>query len=245
MTPRLVCVYFDAASSGQFSRLAEVLRWTAAQHCPTWDRAIDAIPAPTPPRRKLVEPAHLHNTEKLDRWVAAVDAAPDGQPMLLIDADTAILRPLDDVWQQPFDVAITVREPGCRLPLNAGVVFVRATAAARALLRRWRDINRQMVTDHELHREWKRRYGGLNQAALGCAMSERAIADLALLRLPCLEWNCEDSSWSAFDPARTRILHVKSLLRKVIFRLAPAWPEVKPLTRLWLGLERQALEGRG
>jgi hypothetical protein len=40
------------------------------------------------------------------------------------------------------------------------------------------------------------------KAALGAMLD--GAAGWKLERLPCREWNCEDSSWPSFDPAVTR-----------------------------------------
>lgn len=242
MTPLLFSCYFDAAPNGMFGRLARVLRATAAEQCPQWDRRVQLFDAPVAPRRKYVDDAHLYNTEKLNLWTMAVDAAAVDTPILLIDADTAIVRPLDDVWRRPFDVALTVRDKSCRLPLNAGVVFLRANATTRAFMHAWRDANAHMMTDGEFLRPWRKKYGGLNQAALGYVLEKTAIGRATSIeRLACQEWNCEDSSWTAFD-GRTRIVHVKSSLRMAIFHYSPAWRDLKPLMRLWIELERQAVQ---
>lgn len=231
------CYFGDAG--GQFDRLAPVLAATAARQCPDWERRI--IRLDRPKRSGAVEESYRANTHKLDFWSESVQQLPDGAEVLLIDADTVILRPLDDVWQEAFDVAYTVRPKPYKLPLNAGVVFLRVNDRSKAFLRQWADVNRRMLTDRPLHQKWRARFGGLNQAALGCVLASPP-ADLRLATLPCLEWNCEDSAWSDFAPARTRIVHVKSALRLAVFNLQPATkPGVRPLVTLWRSLERQAL----
>lgn len=65
-----------------------------------------------------------------------------------------------------------------------------------------------------------------------------------LIGIPCREWNCEDSAWNAFDPGRTRIVHVKSALRRALFdRTAEdmARPGVARLVEMWRGLEAETM----
>jgi hypothetical protein len=246
--PRLVACYFRGVDrADRWPRLAGVLAFTATRHCPTWTQAIAALPPPG-----FVHDANARlfqaNTLKLEHWRDQVLGAADGDRMLLIDADTVILRPLEDVWGWPFDVAYTTKAipPSARVrnvdrfKFNGGVVFLRVSAATRRFVTLWADENRRMLEDPKRHGPWLSRCGGINQAAFGKLLHEGALADLQLHELPCAEWNCEDSTWAAFDADRTRILHIKSDLRGACFLRYRETPELDPLRKLWQGLDRQA-----
>jgi hypothetical protein len=242
MRPRLVACYFGTARHGEtWNRMARVLAYTAERHCPRWEVSIERI-TPAAARSARGSEANVANTQKLEYWAASVLSAPDGQEILLMDADTAILRGLDDVWRdRHFDVAYTYRDaPGAPTPLNAGVIFLRASARSRLFLEAWRNENRLMIKDAEYHRPWFRKYGGINQAALGKLIDDGIGSAVSLLRLRCTEWNCEDYSWKLFDPELTRILHVKSSLRRTVFLTGPPDPKVMKLVRTWRDLEREA-----
>jgi len=226
--PRVIVRYFGAA---HWDLHARVLGASLRRHCPGW--ALD-IQAAQP--KVETSPLGLHNsvvnTQKLDLWAEAVAAAADGDRLLLLDADTVVLRPLDPVWATPFDLAYTVKQPGARFPFNGGVIFLRVTAAARAFMAAWQAENRRMLEDPQHHQVWRPAYGGQNQSALGALFHQRRVAG-TVLRLPCVEWNCEDESWDAFDPTRTRILHCKGELQRAIRRqVSPSGP-VRPLLALW------------
>lgn len=239
-TPRLVSCYFGIGAGNQWPRLARVLEFSARRQCPAWEIDVHAI-APAPCASGLHTPSHDHNTQKLDYWVDVATRAADGDRLALLDADTMIVRPLDAVWDASFDLAYTLRARGCRLPLNAGVVFVRISDRSRAFLTAWRDENRRMLRDRLRHQAWRRTYGGMNQAALGCLLESGGASALTLRPLSCREWNCEDSCWSTFDPAVTRIVHVKSGLRRAIFlRGCVVDPAVRGLSQIWQQLEREA-----
>jgi hypothetical protein len=239
-TPRLVAVAFAAAHSrDQYARMARVLAASARRHCPDWSIDVAFRRAAVPPTH--VDAAYAANTAKLAHWADVVVAAAEGDRLLLADADVLVLRPLDDVWARPFDVAYTVRPAGGRFPLNAGVVFVRVSDRSRQFVRAWQAENARMLRDRLHHQGWRRQFGGLNQAALGALLHAGGVSGCALETLPCAEWNCEDSTWPAFDPAVTRILHVKSLLRRAIFRGAMHGPALRPLVHLWRESERAAL----
>lgn len=232
--PTLASFVFGGAP---YDRLARVLRSTAARHCAAWTIRIETI-RPEPLTSALGVQSHVANTQKMAAWSDIVHAAPDDAELLLIDADTMILRPLDDLWSRPFDFAYTTKDS--RFPFNSGVVAVRVSDRVREFFRRWLEENRAMLVDREHHQAWRQTYGGINQAALGRALSSGWASDLHLCELPCLEWNCEDSQWRHFDPLVTRIVHIKSALRAAILGHGPALGTIKPLVTIWRRLERAA-----
>ncbi len=243
MRPRLVSCVFGPEP---YPRLARVLDYSARVHCAGWDvQLLRTPPATCDPRdgtplsSALGKTSHVTNTQKMLVWAAVVETAPDDTPILLIDCDTFITRPLDDIWAQPFDFAYTTK-PDSRFPFNSGVVFVRATDRTRQFFRRWRDENLMMLRDRDHHQAWRARYGGINQAALGRALEAGWTSDLVRLELPCQEWNCEDAHWRTFDPAVTRIVHVKSALRLAVLGYGPVLPSLRPLVHAWQVLESRA-----
>lgn len=213
--PRLNACYFVRPDQVYWRRMVRVLEQSAVTHCPGWDVRIQELDAPSLSGAR----SFVSNTHKLDHFCAVVEQAPDGAELLLLDVDTLILRPLDDVWTQRFDLAYTVRSH--TFPFNLGVVFLRVSEPVRAFLRIWRDENRRFFFDEKAHRPARQRYGGINQASFGHLLAAGALRGLQLHTLPCLEWNCEDTSWAKFDPRTTRILHVKSALRQAMYRGYP------------------------
>jgi hypothetical protein len=235
-SPRLEACYFHAGGDGRWARLAAVLRATARQHCPGWGIQVQDVPPQLLERGKRGEAC---NTAKLEHWNAVVQASADGDRVLLIDADTFIVQPIDDIWDRTFDVAYTKRLS--RFPLNGGVVFLRVSAAVRQFIARWVGENRRLM-EHgsDQPQEWRHRFGGVNQASLMTVLSEPH--DLEVLALPCAEWNCEDTSWDLFDPVATRIVHVKSALRLACLEPQPIPPELAHLAGLWKSLDRIAAQ---
>jgi hypothetical protein len=180
---------------------------------------------------------HLANTRKLEVWRELIDAAPEGAAMAFVDADTWICRPLDAVWDAPFDLAYTVRE-GWRIPFNLGVLFLRVSPAVRAFVADWAAENRRMLLGGDETRPWRQAYGGVNQAAFGSLLAHGRLDALHVRPLPCHEWNCEDSAWAAFDPDTTRIVHLKGPLRAMALGEMSATAAMKPLVARWRDLER-------
>lgn len=237
MTPRLVAFY----DGKDYARMARVLAHTAAVHCPHWDRQIADVALFTERETTVEQRVRLDN-HKLLRWVEAVERAPDGTPFLLIDCDVMILRPLDDIWARPFDVAYTARDPRhSPIPLNGGVVFARATDPARRFLRAWYESTKPYKCDPKL---WvaARKYGACDQAGL-VQLLKKPHPETTVIALPCQEWNCEDSEWKHFDPAKTRLVHIKGALRQAVLgqKMNEKWRGiVSPLAQRWKTLEQEA-----
>lgn len=235
---RLESCYFAAPGIDQFTRLARVLDFTAGRHCPDWQIRV----RPMQWRRFQMYPraseSNVANVQKIADWCDVVETAPDGDCIALLDTDTFVMNPLEPIWAMSFDVAYTARHPKAPMPINAGVVFVRVSEQTREFFRLWRDENIRMLADGEYHEFWMRRYGGINQASLGAIIHRKP--QIQMLDLPCAEWNCEDTTWSEFDEHRTRIVHVKSGLRRAIFNLSPATDVTRPLVRRWRQLEQAA-----
>ena len=159
--------------------------------------------------------------------------------MLLIDGDMAILRPLDPIWNLSFDVAYTARERN-RLPLNGGVVFLRVSDRTRQFMEAWWTANLTFLGDNAAHAPWRRSYAGINQAALGY-LFEKVDHGCDIRRLLCSEWNCVE--WDRFRAGHTRVLHIKSGLRRAVFDLpggAGHKREIVQLVKLWKALDRAA-----
>lgn len=237
--PVLAAPYFGAGQLGErYRRMADVLRYTAERHCPAWTIRVDQI-SPPPYVSTMGNASHAYNTQKLEWWCEVVRRAADGDRVLLMDADMIVVRPLDPIWEQPFDLAYTKRHTGT-LPLNGGVVFLRVSPLVRQCLTTWWQINCRFLADAQAHRPWRAKYAGINQASFGYLLEHEMLTDFAALdvrTLTCREWNCENTEWAGYDPAFTRILHFKSGLRRALFGEQPN-PKFRPLCDQWHALEK-------
>lgn len=242
--PILAVCYFTAKVEidGQYERLARVLSHTARTHCPGWTLRIDRI-NPDVPAPATGNPSHAWNTSKLDWWNDVIQECGDGDRVVVMDADMAILRPLDSLWDRAFDLAYTIRDKATsHLPLNGGFVAVRISDRTKAVMQRWQTVNDAMCREGTDHATYHRKYAGMNQSSFGCLLETHGFDGLSVLELPCQEWNC--CEWLGFTHA-TRVLHVKSRLRRAVFRAAPATHPVhgnlSKLVDLWNRLEREAV----
>ncbi len=236
MSPILAACYFNAKreQDGQYDRLARVLTYSAQRHCPTWTIRIEPI-SPTLQTPCTGNPSHAWNTAKLNWWDDVVQQAPDGTPVVLMDADTVILRPLDPIWALPFDLAYTARAL-TRLPLNGGVVALRVSDRTKAVMRAWRAVNDEMMREPKRHTPYHVKYAGMNQASFGCLLEEGGLAALQVIKVPCAEWNC--CEWQEFSDT-TRILHVKSRLRRVMFSPVAVPGDLERPVAIWRRLEAE------
>jgi len=238
--PALVSCYFGNTT---WPRQAAVLRLSAARQCPDWQIEITELPPPT--MQQGTRTGDTANTQKLEHWAHRVEYAADGEELLCIDADTVIVRSLDAIWAQPFDLAYTTK-PLVRggFPFNSGVVFLRVNPVTRWFMSKWAAENRELYyRDRKRHNDLRTTYGGMNQAALGSLLEQRVFqaSGMRVLELPCAEWNCEDSGWATFDPDVTRVLHVKAALRSTVLG-PPTMPNPVTLraATYWKALDREA-----
>lgn len=239
MKPRIESVWFG---DGKYKRMAKVFEATARQHCPGWTLNLRRTEEQDIPAHRAARRGHVANTQKLELWNDIVQDAPDGARILLIDADTFFVNPIDDIWDHDFDVAYTTKRS--QFPFNLGVMFVRVSLASKGFFACWTTENRIMLQKKVIHRQYRDRFGGINQAAFGRTLETPAVIGLNLIGIPCSTWNCEDSAWHAFDAAKTRIVHVKSALRRALFendRAALAKPGVPRLVEMWKRLEAREM----
>jgi hypothetical protein len=237
---RLESLYFvpqTPEGHATWPRLAAVFQASAAAWCPGWDLRIRQWPAPAH-RPGARASSYLANTYKLEGWAQAVAGAEDGDELVLTDADMLVTGAVDAIWDHAFDVAYTER-PDCRVPLNAGVVFVRVSAASRRFLALWLEENARMFDSAAEFAPWRHKYIGLNQAALGKVLETRGADHQAqVLAVPCATWNCENESWVHFDET-TRIVHIKDNLRQACFRQGPTPPGCDAIVARWRAIDRE------
>lgn len=237
---RIATALFTNEESENYERFVPVLARTAAIHCPGAEfrvhrsEGVDEQVKKTGKDRKWV---FVRNAEKTRIHNEIVHAADDGECLCLIDADTMILRDLSPVWLQPFDLAYTVKPPEAEYCVNSGVVFVRVSPITKAFYAAWYETVLRMLTDEPLHRQWKKRWGGINQAALGWMLSNSC--GLRTAELPCEVWNCCKEGWGDAI-GRARVVHLLEPLKKACVKNAGTNGAIGELAKLWQEHERAA-----
>lgn len=237
--PHLHTANFPSAHSNDawYARLERVLLYSVAVYCPGWTVSVDRE-APAPCYSAQYHRGHEFNTQKDDSWRRAVQAAPDGAQLMLIDVDAVVLGPLDGIWDRSFDVAYTVhRSTIAGPPFNSGVLFVRVSPAVKAFFDAWNRETHRLLLDPQAHEPLRRVYRGIHQSALGSLMERGATAGIDLQPVPCDEWNC-DPAFDEFSDT-TKVLHIKSGLRRAVFLGNRGYSD---LVAVWRGMERAAIQ---
>jgi hypothetical protein len=124
--------------------------------------------------------------------------------LLIIDTDVIAMAPVNEVWAQPFDVALTKRDYSLHdgavpldMPYNTGVMFSRSQAF-------WQESYEWLMTQSAERQRW---YG--DQLAVA-EVAERGA--YKVLDLPCDDYNWSPNSRS--DTSNAKFWHYKGAIRK-------------------------------
>jgi hypothetical protein len=224
----VVSVVFDYDERTAYHRLGEVFAKSVELNWPEAQLVMHQVP---PPLEVKKNSGMSSNHYKFKFWSSFVEACQDGDRVVMMDADTVVLQSLSPAYDQDFDIALT-RRTSTQWPYNGGVVFVRVNNRSRAFIRKWGEIDEQMYLDDDFHQPYKRKYKGQNQASLGW-MVEHDDGATQIVELPCAVWNACNDDWMRFGP-HTRVLHVKSQLRRAVLRQIAGWPSaMRAACRAW------------
>jgi len=203
---RIVCNHF---ADPTFLRLGDALENSVEVNCP--EAEFDLWVSPRPDEQPGLLKHYTDNHAKLLIWRDAVHNADDGERIVLMDADTIVLGDLTPAFDEDYDIGWTWR-PG-RLPVNSGVVYVRANARSKAFMDAWVQRDSILMGHRSLADHGRNKYGGANQASFMWLMLHGGGGEIANLKdLPCKKWNSVDQTWCDFD-SDTRVLHIKGRLR--------------------------------
>ena len=211
---KIICNHFGDPT---FTRLADALRLSVSENAPGVE--FDEVITPAPDEQPGLLPHYTDNHAKLEVWRDQIHAEPDGSRVVLMDADTLALGPLDEAFDEPFDIGWTWR-PG-RLPVNSGVVFVNCNSRSRAFMDAWLGRDASLMRHRALADHGARKFGGANQASFMWLITHGTGRDIAVCKdLLCKKWNSVDQTWCDFSED-TRILHIKGRLRDACLGVEP------------------------
>ncbi len=215
-----------------YHRLARVWEWSTRRHHP--DATV-----------KLVDVGgetqdHQSNNEyKLTKWARIVEETDDD--LILMDSDMLVLGDISHVFEQEFDVCYTKRTRS-GMPLNGGVLFVRPyNPGVREMFRDWLKVDAGVRRGkYKEYKKWITKYGGQNQASFGY-MLDKCLLNIRVAHVPCTSYNCCQEEWRFVDDS-TRVIHVKSSLRKSVQRgSTQARRKLQKALSLWYEAENQML----
>ena len=134
------------------------------------------------------------------------------EPCAVCDIDLMFRRSIADIWEQKFDIAVTIRNHLARF--NTGLWFYRPTDASKFFVKHWLELTEQFSKDMEGIKPGLDKYSGLDQYALACVLKKDRFVNV--IELQCQEWNAEQTYWATIDE-NTRVIHIKSQLRNELF----------------------------
>ncbi len=217
VTRELHAVFFGSRDGrgDRWNRMGAVLDWSARQAMPDWLVSVRRF---TQPPTSAESASFVDNTHKLEEWTRIVEASADGTELVLIDADTMVLGPLDAMFSDGSpDVQVTRKYNTQRFIFNGGVVAIRSSEDSRAFMRTWRDRNEEFFRNPAQRAPYLLTFGGINQSALGSLLEEPRWNKLVGM-LDCQRWNaCYEPLWQRAEATHAAVVHFKSHLRRELF----------------------------
>lgn len=200
----IIAAYMEERS--EYRDLRKIFERSAAAVMP--DIEIDIVEIPAVNRKGL---NHDVDTSICFRK-SAERVIERGEPAAVCDIDLLFRKRIDDVFEQKFDIAITIRP--MKEKYNTGLWFYNPSSAAREFVFNWLLKTEKITDNFRDNLEGVKRYAGIDQYALAKTVWENQHA--RIITLPCQEWNAEQSAWK-FVNEETRVLHLKSQLRNELF----------------------------
>ncbi len=169
------------------------------------------------------------NTAKLRAIVEYLESCNDD--VIIADCDMLCTAPAYHAFDIPFDIAYTRKPENHKTscPLNGGIIMVRNNAVALDWMKQLVIVNDAMYKNAKFHAEWKKKYYGMNQAAMGFMIESSHPARVHAYDT--LTWNCVDCNWKDFN-SDTVFVHIKGELRNAIQNRI-SYPDVLPIMQQW------------
>jgi hypothetical protein len=231
---RIVTAHFDYPGETAYSRCLCALRASVKQNAPGAELVVLELRHPA--AVKGAYQGWVNNHIKL-RAYSQIEI---DQPTAFIDVDTLVLRDITQLFDRySFDVAAARRPAPKEHLFNGGVVLFKPTARAREFMRKWIDIDEQMLHDQEFHKPWHKKYNGQNQASFGYLYETQSKAKIA--ELPTAMLNACEQDWPNIEAVKPYVLHVRKRLlitAQGIGSLANVGPRYRHGVKLWREYEQ-------
>ena len=166
---KIISVQFDYLGLRKYNILSRVLEYSIKKNCPDADLEMLRI---NPPGRYPTKRCFAANTLKMQKWIEIMEKTNDD--IVFLDCDMLVLQDISDIFNNDFDIGLTVRGNGS-IPYNGGVVFAKNTKDAHSFMHLWNKTNIELYNDSKKHNYWRntKGYAGMNQAALGYLLEEK------------------------------------------------------------------------
>lgn len=238
---RIATAYVTNGTTGSdYERLLKVFRYSVEKNMP--GTPVDVIEIEMGEKMRHHTTCLVANHYKLKAYADYVERVRDD--VVLMDCDMIVCGDMSKAFEtRPFDVAVTARSAS-RIPVNAGVVFVRSTDLARDFIRQWADEDEAMYWDEKLHIKWRHVGHGMNQASLAKMMSEKTYA-AHLTRLPCAKWNACEENWAKAQEQKPSAIHVKGNLKRIALgehQMSNNYRKYAYVVDMWRRYEKESTE---
>jgi len=193
---------------GYYGDLLKVFKYSAGLHMPDVNIiVIDKQPEIDMSRGNT----YGAMTARLNQWAEVIGGVKGN--IILADVDMVFLDDVTHVFHEyEFDVAYTSRKSKFK-PINGGIIFIRD--GAQDFIKIWAVINNKMHSDPLFHNQWRKKYKGMNQPALGYLIEKPHKHKFKMKALPCSVYNACDQEWKRID-GNTKVIHLKKALRKAL-----------------------------
>lgn len=156
------------------------------------------------------------NYEKTLKWLELLEGTKKHN-IILLDCDLLILRSLEHIFKEDFDIVFTKRDREDNEPINTGVVWVKKSKKVLEFFRGLSAVCKGMMEDKELHSKYREKWKGIMQAALGYMIENNLTEGLNIKYVPCKYYNACDGEYDSFSSG-TRVIHLKKKMRQTILR---------------------------
>lgn len=223
-----IIIQFDySVRQGMYEKLMNVFIASIKHNMPDANIIEKRVQAPPVKSKRCF----ASNTLKLALWLKEMEKLPEGENICFADCDMLLLKSPEDVFENNFDIAYTVRLRKSP-PVNGGIVFAKNTEKARQFMKRWHEINDKMYAEPSFHHHYRQKYAGMNQAAFGWLLEHPKEYTAKLFPVPCKTYNSCNETWHIIDD-NTRMIHIKGELRKTCIDGVVRLPSTRAAAERW------------
>jgi len=235
--------WFQDPKRLDFKRMKEVFMYSLKKHSPE----IEIIEHETVyPKEKFKSsaPSHFENVYKLGIWNNIIQKAKE--PVLLIDCDILILQDISvlETMDNLKDITLTTRTDkpyNTSANCNAGFIYVKPTKEAKDFFNEWYELSKNFDPKTNKWRGLYKKYKGATQTTLGYLREEKKYEN-NISEIPCYIWNCANLDYSFFNDKETKVVHIKSKLRKYILKdLKTTDKTILKLADKWFEYEKEMI----
>lgn len=167
-----------------------------------------------PKINKKEKSSHEENIYKLKFWKNKI--LNSNNPVLLIDCDLLFLDNISEIFNTDYDIVLTSRDYS-ETKYNAGVIYFDSNNKTKEFISEWYRLSKEEFDiNNPIWKSILKRAKGATQSTLTYMIENNKTFGCKIGYLPCKIWNCAGSDFDKFSKD-TKILHIKSELRQLIF----------------------------